>query len=140
LEAGYRLYGSDMDESTNPYEAGLAWTVKLQKGDFVGRDALTRVKEQGAQKVTRGVRCDGKAIPRHGARVISGDQTVGEVTSGTYSFFLSAGIGMVRVKRETQAGERVEIDMRGQRASGELVELPFHRGSVKSPTPIKAQA
>ena len=141
LEAGLRLYGSDMDESTNPYEAGLGWTVRLQKGEFVGRESLTRVKENGAERMTHGIRTPARVIPRHGTRVVHDENDVGEVTSGTYSFFLNSGIGMVRVKRDSaKPGDELQLDMRGQAAVANVVEMPFYRGSVKMPAPARSTA
>ncbi len=82
LEAGLRLYGNDMDEQTNPYEAGLGWTVKLAKGDFVGRQALQRVKSDGPARNLIGIRSPDRTIPRHHAGVSAAGRRVGRVTSG----------------------------------------------------------
>jgi len=131
LEAGLRLYGTDMDESTNPYEAGLGWTVKLDKGDFIGREALVRVKEDGPARVIVGLRGTERTIPRHGAAVRVDDREVGHVTSGTYSFFLNYGIGMAMVARgSAPADTRVELEARGASAPAQVVKLPFHRGTA----------
>src|SRR5262249_5700950 len=118
LEAGLRLYGSDMDETTNPYEAGLGWTVKLAKGAFVGSDALRQVKEGGPRRQLVGLGCADRTIPRHGAVVSSGDRRIGVVTSGTYSFWLKRGIAMALVEAASApAGGQVVIATR----SGEAV-------------------
>lgn len=131
LEAGLRLYGNDMDESTNPYQAGLGWTVKLDKGDFVGRDALERVKADGPDRVLVGLSCTDRTIPRHEAEVWVEGRPVGHVTSGTYSFFLSRGIAMASVEAgAAPVGTAVEIEARGGRGQAEAVKLPFYRGTA----------
>jgi len=133
LEAGLRLYGNDMDEDTNPYQAGLGWTVKLDKGDFVGRQALAGVRERGPDRVLAGIRCGERTIPRHGAGVSRAGDRVGVVTSGTHSFFLGAGIGMASVTAgAAPVGARIEVESRGGAGDGEVVKLPFYRGSVKT--------
>jgi aminomethyltransferase len=132
LEAGLRLYGSDMDETTNPYEAGLGWTVKPAKGDFVGRDALLRIAEAGPRRELVGLGCADRGIPRHGAAVSLGDRVIGEVTSGTYSFWLGRGIAMAFVEAGTApAGSQVGIATRSGEAAAEVVPLPFYRGSAR---------
>src|SRR6266536_5793630 len=132
LEAGLRLYGSDMDEGTNPYEAGLGWTVKLGKGEFVGRKALRVVKAAGPDRMIAGLRCAERVIPRHGAPVSREGDPIGEVTSGTHSFFLGAGIGMASLAAgRAPVGTRVEVGGRGP-GGAQVVKLPFYRGSVKT--------
>jgi aminomethyltransferase len=131
LEAGLRLYGSDMDEQTNPYECGLGWTVKLGKGDFVGRNALQRVKAEGARRALVGLGCADRTIPRHGASVSREGHPIGVVTSGTYSFWLQKGIGMASVEAAVaEPGDQVLVEARGD-GRAEVVALPFYRGSVK---------
>jgi len=132
LEAGLRLYGNDMDESTNPYQAGLGWTVKLDKGEFVGRKALRVVKAAGPDRMIAGLRCAERVIPRHGAPVSREGDPIGEVTSGTHSFFLGAGIGMASLAAgRAPVGTRVEVGGRGP-GGAQVVKLPFYRGSVKT--------
>src|SRR5207245_3939488 len=85
LEVGYMLYGNDIDDTTTPLEAGLAWTVKMNKGEFVGRAAL---QAQRARRLTRqlaGVSLAGRRVPRHGMAIESGGGAVGAITSGTFS-------------------------------------------------------
>lgn len=132
LEAGLRLYGSDMDEGTNPYEAGLGWTVKLAKGDFVGREALARIKEVGPRRELVGLGSADRGIPRHGAAVSLGGRRIGAVTSGTYSFWLRRGIAMASVEvAAAPAGSQVEVATRSGEAAAEVVPLPFYRGSAR---------
>jgi aminomethyltransferase len=132
LEAGLRLYGNDMDETVNPYEAGLGWTVKLKKGEFIGRAALEQVKAEGPSRLLVGLACSGRTIPRHGAEVRDEGRNVGFVTSGTYSFWLGTGVGMAMVESgHADAGRKLELAGRGGSGSVEIAPLPFYRGSVR---------
>lgn len=138
LEAGLRLYGNDMDEQINPYEAGLGWTVKLAKGDFVGRDALQRIKDEGPRRELVGLGCAERIIPRHGAAVRRDGGEIGVVTSGTYSFWLKRGIGMALVTAATApAGSQLGVGTRSGEGVAEVVSLPFYRGSARRTAPAK---
>jgi aminomethyltransferase len=133
LEAALRLYGSDMDETVNPYEAGLGWTVKLGKGDFIGRGALARVKEQGPKRSLIGLKTSPGDIPRHGAAVSHEGRRAGTVTSGTHSFFLGHPIAIAMMEAPSfRVGERISVEVRGREAPAEVVKLPFYRGSARS--------
>jgi aminomethyltransferase len=133
LEAALRLYGNDMDETVNPYEAGLGWTVKLGKGDFVGSDALRQVKAEGPRRNLIGLKTDPGNIARHGAAVMSAARKVGVVTSGTHSFFLGYPIALAMVEAGTfRVGDRAAVEVRGREAPAEVVKLPFYRGSARS--------
>ena len=139
LEAGLRLYGNDMDESTNPFDVGLGWTVKLAKGQFVGSEALARAREAGPRRRMVGLKATDRTIPRHGSAVLQGGIPIGRVTSGTWSFFLDQGVAMASLDAGTgKLGEMVEFDIRGRRGAAEVVGLPIYRGSVKSPTASKS--
>jgi aminomethyltransferase len=132
LEAGLRLYGNDMDETVNPYEAGLGWTVKLKKGEFIGRAALEGVKAEGPRRHLAGILSSGRTIPRHGVEVKEDGATVGFVTSGTYSFWLGKGIGMAMLESgEAEPGRQLELAGRGGSGGVEVAPLPFYRGSVR---------
>ena len=135
LEAGLRLHGNDMGPSVNPYEAGLGWVVKLRKGDFTGRGALTAIKGLGATRKLVGVRGEGRTIPRHGETVKTANgPSIGEVTSGTWSYLLKQGIGMALLDRSAIPEDgRLEVVQRGQTALAEVAALPFYRGSAKHP-------
>src|SRR5207302_3063808 len=129
LEAALRLYGNDMDETVNPYEAGLGWTVKLAKGDFIGRAALVNVKSQGPRRTTIGLKAEPGNIPRHGAAVIFQGRRIGTVTSGTHSFFLGHPIGLAMIEVPSlRVGDKVAIEVRGREAPAEVAKLPFYRG------------
>lgn len=136
LEAALRLYGNDMDETVNPYEAGLGWTVKLAKGEFIGSAALRQVKQAGPKRTLVGLKLDPGSIARHGAAVSSGEKKVGTITSGTHSFFLGYPIAMALVEAASlRVGDKAAIDVRGREAPAEVVKLPFYRGSAGSVGP-----
>jgi len=133
LEAALRLYGNDMDETVNPYEAGLGWTVKLDKGEFLGRDALAKVREAGPRRTLIGLKTEPGSIPRHGAAVSRDGRRAGVVTSGTHSFFLGHPIALAMVEVPSfRVGEKVAVEVRGREAPAEVVKLPFYRGSARS--------
>lgn len=132
LEAGLRLYGSDMDQDTNPYEAGLGWTVKLDKGDFVGRPALQRVKAEGPRRQLVGLASSDRTIPRHGATVSRGESVIGTVTSGTYSFWLRRAIAMAKIDAgAASVGTTLAVEARTGTGRAEVVRMPFYRGSAR---------
>lgn len=133
LEAALRLYGNDMDETVNPYEAGLGWTVKLGKGDFIGRAALEEVKRTGPRRTMIGLQMRPGDIARHGAAVTANERRVGTITSGTHSFFLGRPIAMALVEvASLRVGDEVTVDVRGREAPAQVVKLPFYRGSARS--------
>ena len=135
LEAALRLWGNDMDETVNAYEAGLGWTVKLDKGDFVGRDALAKVKQSGPARRLVGLSMKPGDIPRHGTAVMNDGVRIGTVTSGTHSFFLGHPIALALVEGPSlRAGDVVSVDVRGREAPAEVAKLPFYRGSARSAT------
>lgn len=129
LEMGYALYGNDLDEQTSPLEAGLGWVVKLDKGDFVGRDALVRQKEAGIGRKLVGFVLRERGFPRHGYPVSVGGATAGEVTSGVLSPTLGHGIGMAYVPAEAaKPGTEIGIVIRDRAVPAEVVRPPFHKG------------
>jgi aminomethyltransferase len=133
LEAALRLYGNDMDESVNPYEAGLGWTVKLDKAAFIGRDALAKIKLSGPKRSLIGLRTAPGDIARHGAPVIAAGRQAGTVTSGTHSFFLGHPIALAMVEAASlRVGDPAAVEVRGREVPAEVVKLPFYRGSARS--------
>lgn len=127
LEMAYRLYGSDMDDSTTPLEAGLAWVVKLDKGEFVGREALRRQKEQGLSRKLVGFTLTEPGIPRHGYPVLRDGQKAGEVTSGTKSPSLGTAIGLAYVPTALAAeGSGFDVEIRGRAVPARVVKTPFY--------------
>ena len=133
LEAALRLYGNDMDETVNPYEAGLGWAVKLDKGPFVGREAIAKVRENGPRRTLIGIKTKPGDIPRHGAAVKGEAGRRGVVTSGTHSFFLGHPIALAMVEVPSfRVGDQVAVEVRGREAQADVVKLPFYRGSARS--------
>ncbi len=126
LEMGYCLYGNDIDENTNPLEAGLGWITKLKKGDFIGRDALLKVKEEGLKRKLVPLILEEKAFPRHGYPILKNDVEIGNVTSGTVSPILEKPIALGYVKIEfANEGEELYIRIRNKTHKTRIVKLPF---------------
>jgi aminomethyltransferase len=127
LEAGMRLHGNDIDAGTNPLEAGLDWTLSLDK-DFIGRDAIVEARRRGLSRVLVGLKMLDRSIPRHGYAVVANNQRVGAVTSGNVSFTLGYNIGMAYVPLTlAEPGTRFGVDIRGTAAPAEVVALPFYK-------------
>ena len=125
LEVNYCLYGNDLTEERTPIEAGLGWCVKEDTG-FVGSEACRRVREQGPKEVLEPF-VTGSGIPRQGNPILSGDETVGEVTSGTLSPSLGFGIGMGYLRSDlAEPGTEIEIDVRGKRRTAVVRERPLY--------------
>jgi len=130
LEAAMALYGHELDEETTPYEAGLGWVVKLDKGKFVGRAALERQKREGVGKQLAGFEIVGRGIAREGHAVRAGGAAVGRVTSGTWSPTLERAIGMAYVPPAFAApGTELAIEVRGKELPARVVPLPFYKRS-----------
>jgi aminomethyltransferase len=128
LEARLCLYGNDIDESTNPYEAGLAWVVKPDAKDFIGKDALRAAKAAGIARKLVGFVIHERAIARHGYPILSGGERVGEVTSGTKGISVDGAIGMGYVPVELGAvGSTITIDCRGKEVAATIVKGAFYQ-------------
>jgi aminomethyltransferase len=127
LEMGYPLYGQDLGPDRTTFEAGLDWAVSLDKGDFVGRDALVRQREEGLPSRLFGLRTrDRRHIPRAHQQVSANGEPAGEVTSGTYSPMLGVGIALAYLSPAEGFGDgEVEIDIRGRSAPADVVRTPF---------------
>src|SRR2546423_7717401 len=135
LEAGYPLYGSDIDAGVTPYEAGLGWIVKLDKGvDFTGLPALKRQKLEGVKRRLVGFKLfEAKVVARHGYGVYLDGTQVDVVRSGTVTPTVHCAIRMTYLPAaEAKPGTRFTIDVRGKRAPAEVVAMPFvARGTKK---------
>ncbi len=128
LEMGMALYGNDIDDTTTPLEANLAWTVKLAKGDFVGREALARQKEEGVRTKLVGFEVTDRGIARDGQDVYVEGERAGHVTSGSPAPFLKKNIGMAYVPAElAAAGQQIQIDVRGRMVGARVVPVPFYK-------------
>ncbi len=128
-EMKYSLYGNEIDDKTNPIEAGLGWVVKLDKGEFIGRDIIARVKEKGPTRKLVGFKMIEKGIPRHGYKLVDFDNhTLGVVTSGTMSPTLNEpiGIGYVEVKNSA-VGSEILVEIRDRKVKAQVVKTPFVR-------------
>ena len=127
LEAGMALYGHELDRETNPLEAKLDFAVKLDKGDFCGRDALLRVKERGPSKTLVGFTVDGARIPRQGAPIFLANEPAGVVTSGTKSPTVGKPICMAYVHSgKAAATEGWEVEISTRRYPLIPTPLPFY--------------
>ena len=127
LEASMRLSGQDIDASTNPLEAGLGWAVKLDKGDFVGRDALLAVTQEGPRRAFVGLELDGRAIARHGYAIEDRGRRVGEVTSGSFSFTLGRAVAMGYVEASSRDSDQLTVNVRDTAVPARLSPLPFYK-------------
>ena len=130
LEMTYALYGNDINDRTTPLEAGLDWIVKLDKGDFIGREALLSQRHTGVSRRLAGFEMTGRGVPRdHYPVFVSGRQT-GEVTSGSYSPTLKRGIGLTYLPSDhLLVGGDLEIGIRGRRVKAQIAETPFYKKS-----------
>jgi len=128
LEAGMRLYGNDMDDTTTVLEAGLGWIVGWQKPAFIGHEALRAQKAAGVTRRLVGFEMVDRGIARHGYPVMAGETQVGVVTSGTQTPFLKKAIGMAYVPvGSSAAGSDIEIDIRNRRGKARVVPMPFYK-------------
>lgn len=128
LESKFNLYGQDMDESTNPYEAGLSWIVKLDKSTpFVGQEALRRIKEEGPTRRLRGLVLQGKGVIRHGYELYVDDTRVGQVTSGSWAPTLEESIGLGYIDVEFADREQVEVQIRKRRVPARVTKKAFYK-------------
>lgn len=128
LEAGYMLYGNDIDQDTSPLEAGLGWTVKFGDSDFVGRDALEQQKAQGLKRRMVALEMLDRAIPRPHFPIRSDGNVVGSLTSGTFSPTFDRGIGLGYVDIEHgKAGTDVQVEVREQEHPARIVRKPLYK-------------
>jgi len=127
LEMKFCLYDNDIDKTTHPYEAGLGWITKVEKGDFIGRDAIIDRKE----KMTRRLVCVemlDKAIPRQGYEILIDAEKVGYFTSGGQSPSLQKGIGLAYINSPyTKSGTEIEVEIRGARKKAVIIKPPFYK-------------
>ena len=129
LEMGMALYGNDIDDTVTPLEANLGWLTKLNKGDFIGRNALLKQKEQGLRRKLVGFTVDdGRSIARHGYPVFFDGQPSGVVCSGTMSPSLGIPIGTAYLPiAGTKEGSKLEVEIRGKRVAATVAKPPFYK-------------
>jgi len=126
LEMAYPLYGNDIDDETTPFEAGTGWTVKMDKPDFVGKEALAAQLAKGLTRKLVGFKLLERGFPRHGYPVFVDGERFGEVRSGTVSPSVGEGIGTAYLPRAVaKPGTKFEVEIRGKRCPAEVVPTPF---------------
>ncbi len=128
LEAALSLYGNDIDETTNPYEAGLGWVVKLDH-DFLGREALERIKREGNARKLVGLEMTGRGIARHGYPIVdAAGAKVGEVTSGSPGPTIGKNVGLGYVPIAlSEPGTKIGVEIRGKVVDAVVVNTPFYK-------------
>jgi aminomethyltransferase len=128
LEAKMALYGNDIDDTTTVYEADLGWIVKLNKGDFIGREALARQKEQGITRKLIGFEMIERGIARDHYPIVIAGQSVSQVTSGSPAPYLKKNIGLAYLPlSHTTIGAQLQIDVRGKLTTAQVVATPFYK-------------
>jgi len=132
VEAGLRLYGSDMDATTTPLDAGLEWTVAINKPDFIGKAALVAQKQRGLARKFVGFELTQGPVPRAGMELTVEGRRVGTVTSGTFSPVLNKPLGMGYVEAAcAKPGTILTVTVRSQRHAATVVKLPFWQSERK---------
>ena len=128
LEAGMALYGHEIDETTTLLEANLGWICKLNKGDFIGREALAKQKETGVRKRLVGFEVTERGIARDEQDIVIDGERRGRVTSGSPAPYLKRNIGMAYVPAESaNEGQQIQIDVRGKLVHAKIVKTPFYK-------------
>lgn len=127
LEAGYVLYGQDMDSQISPFEAGLSRLVNFAAGEFIGRLALLRQKERGVKKKLIGLQMEERGVPRSGYQLWAHGQPVGYITSGTQSPSLGIGIALGYGPPHAIPGMEIHVEIRNRQVPARVVKPPFYR-------------
>ena len=126
LEMGFCLYGNDIDQTTNPIEAGLGWITKLKKPEFIAKDVLVKVKEEGPKRKLVPMISEEKAFPRHGYDLSIDGKKVGHITSGTVSPVLDKAIALGYVDLPlVKEGTIINFVIRGKEVPAVITKLPF---------------
>jgi aminomethyltransferase len=126
LEMGFCLYGNDIDQTTNPLEAGLGWITKLSKPNFISKDVLLKIKEKGLNRKLVAITSDEKTFPRHGYDISANSNKIGVITSGTVSPMLDKPIAMGYVETKyAEMGSKINFLIRGKEVPAKVVKLPF---------------
>jgi len=134
LEANLMLYGNDIDETTTVLEAGLGWLVKFKKGEFLGRNALLKQKEEGIKRKIVGFELEGRGIARSHYPVFVNGEKVSEVTSGSFSPYLKKAIGLTYLPLEhTEVGTEFEVGIRDNKIKARVVPTPFYKRGETEP-------
>ena len=126
LEMNYCLYGNDIDDCTNPLEAGLSWITSFNKGDFIGLNTLKKIKLNGTNRQLIAFTMEDKGIPRKGYEILTNNQVIGSVTSGTQSPKLKKGIGLGYVESTfSKYGKKIKIKIRNKKLEAKIIKPPF---------------
>ncbi len=132
FESGFCLYGNELGEDISPLEARLSWTVKFDKGDFIGRSALAGEKEKSPARKLVGLELTERGIPRTGFKVFQDGEEIGYVTSGNYSPTFSKPLAIALIKRSVPKNIKdFEIEIRGRKLGAKRVKFPFYKSRVK---------
>jgi len=132
LEMKFALYGNDIDETTNPLEAGLGWVVKPAKDEFIGRAAIEALRTRGVSRKLVGFEMVEPSVPRHGYRLLEEGAAVGVVTSGSFGPSVERYIGMGYVPVSlSSVGSALDVEIRGKAQPARVVRTPFYPSKVK---------
>jgi aminomethyltransferase len=133
FEPKLALYGHEISETINPYEAGLGWVVKLAKGDFIGRDALQQIKSDGAKRKLVGLGMIGRGIARQGYTVHTPDgEQVGEVTTGMPAPTIGKNLALALVRTDySKMGTELDVIVRDKPVRAQIVKTPFYQSRYK---------
>ncbi|MEF3280945.1 MAG: glycine cleavage system aminomethyltransferase GcvT [Elusimicrobiota bacterium] len=129
LESGYLLYGSDIDDAHSSYQANYGWVVKLNKGNFIGKDLYEKEKKEGVKIKLTGIIAE-SGVLREGYKVFSNGKELGTLTSGAYSPSLKKSIAMGYMPVGLNIGDEVEVEVRGKMIKAKVCEIPFFKGGV----------
>jgi aminomethyltransferase len=128
LESAMALYGHEINEETTLLEANLGWICKLNKGDFIGREALAKQKEEGIKRRLIGFEVTERGIARDDQEIVIDGERLGKVTSGSPAPYLKKNIGMGYVPKEfANEGQQIQIDVRGRLVNAQIVKTPFYK-------------
>jgi aminomethyltransferase len=128
LEMKYMLYGNDITKDTNPIAAGLGWIVKLDKGEFIGKDAIAQMKADKPPAKLVAIEMTEKGLPRKDYEILGGKEIIGTMTSGGYSPSLDKGIGLGYVRKGfTKSGTELAVSIRGKHVPAKVVKPPFYK-------------
>jgi aminomethyltransferase len=128
LESAMSLYGHELSDEISPLEAGLGWICKTNKGEFIGREPMAKLKEDGLKRKLVGFEMIDRGIARDEMEVYVGDEKVGVVTSGSPAPFLKKNIGLAFVPTEfAKIGQEITIDVRGKKLAAQIVPTPFYK-------------
>jgi aminomethyltransferase len=130
-EMGYALYGHEIGEDVTPVEAKLMWITKMDKGEFIGREAVAARRAEGPQKVLTGLKLTERGIPREQYRVVADGSEAGIVTSGIHSPLAGGGVALAYVAPEYAQDGDLAVEIRGRRIPAVRIKPPFVRSNVR---------